>query len=687
VFIAVDYALVLAVCAATPQLTTSAELVQDWGTQQAIAASAIVSFAVVLPVHISLPMAALIVGTYAWGAASVVGFQTVAAMASSHCFVLALAMSVLLRVRLLRVAQATKWAPGNDRSAGDVRKRVAVAARRYEREQAALLHDTAASTLLLVGNGTPISRHRLSAQANSGLAALNAQPLAPPPQRIDLVAALRELASGMCTRVRFRGSPQLWLDGKLGTAVVAAVREAINNVDRHAGATEISVEVAPDRVVVTDNGSGFTGGSSTSGHGIAESIVGRMERAGAIATIHSVPGRGTAVELSWTDAAHYRRSPESDTGADGLSERIRLEYGRTLVVLALLTLILAAQYSINRHGNPAAQLALAALAALSYWAALPALRYGRRASRWFAIAVLLVVTGVQPALLAVSLPGESAQWSLWATGWCLLPLVLGLPLRTSIAILSVNWVAAYAVTLAQDPPIRILVGLLLLGAHLVVVQVLAQIAHAVIVDAAASAHAERQAHLDAVTREQVGAALDAGFQRRYADVRRSVIPLLTRLSRGEPIDTVLRQQARAQCQRIRTLLDQPHAVEHPLLCALQPAVTAAVNRNVNVDVHVQSELPELAEADAEQLIEAISRLMRECTAAVRIVLTTMDNELIVSVVCRGHDYNGNKGWSRGVTATDGKVEIVKRNDTTWLTIRHQIRQASPDDVLEYDRVF
>ena len=186
VFIAIDYAFVLAICAANPHLITGSELVQQWGTQQAVAASAIVTLAVVLPVRISLPMTALILATYAWASASVFGWESVAAMASLRYFAIAVAMSVLIRVALLRVAAATKRAHETYWRAGGIRKRVAAAATRYEREQFALLHDTAASTLLLVGNGTPVPQEKLVAQARSALAVLNGQPSTHPlqPHRI-----------------------------------------------------------------------------------------------------------------------------------------------------------------------------------------------------------------------------------------------------------------------------------------------------------------------------------------------------------------------------------------------------------------------------------------------------------------------------------------------------------------------
>ena len=49
-----------------------------------------------------------------------------------------------------------------------------------------------------------------------------------------------------------------------------------------------------------------------------------------------------------------------------------------------------------------------------------------------------------------------------------------------------------------------------------------------------------------------------------------------------------------------------------------------------------AKLPDLGQADVEQLTEAISRLLDKCTVGARLVLTTTSKELIVSVVGRGH---------------------------------------------------
>ncbi|HET8572082.1 MAG TPA: PspC domain-containing protein [Candidatus Limnocylindria bacterium] len=85
-------------------------------------------------------------------------------------------------------------------------------------------------------------------------------------------------------------------------ALVNACAEAVANAARHSGATTISVyvEVEEDTIsaFIRDQGSGFDPDVVPSDrHGIADSIVGRMERRGGTAFVHSAAGAGTEVVL------------------------------------------------------------------------------------------------------------------------------------------------------------------------------------------------------------------------------------------------------------------------------------------------------------------------------------------------------------------------------------------------------
>ena len=86
-------------------------------------------------------------------------------------------------------------------------------------------------------------------------------------------------------------------------AVVDACREATVNAAKHSGASQVSVymEVEPDTIstYIRDDGDGFDQAAvAPDRRGIAESILGRMERSGGSAIITTEPGGGTEVQLT-----------------------------------------------------------------------------------------------------------------------------------------------------------------------------------------------------------------------------------------------------------------------------------------------------------------------------------------------------------------------------------------------------
>ena len=85
-------------------------------------------------------------------------------------------------------------------------------------------------------------------------------------------------------------------------ALVSAVGEATLNAARHSGSTEVSVyvEVEDDAIsaYVRDHGAGFDPEAvATDRRGIADSIIGRMERHGGTAQVNSRPGAGTEIVM------------------------------------------------------------------------------------------------------------------------------------------------------------------------------------------------------------------------------------------------------------------------------------------------------------------------------------------------------------------------------------------------------
>jgi signal transduction histidine kinase len=88
-------------------------------------------------------------------------------------------------------------------------------------------------------------------------------------------------------------------------ALLAALREAVFNAARHAGApVQVYVESGPNGVeaFVRDRGVGFDLAAVPEDRlGVRESVVGRMERHGGKARVNSTPGDGTEVRLLMPD--------------------------------------------------------------------------------------------------------------------------------------------------------------------------------------------------------------------------------------------------------------------------------------------------------------------------------------------------------------------------------------------------
>jgi signal transduction histidine kinase len=102
-------------------------------------------------------------------------------------------------------------------------------------------------------------------------------------------------------RIEVASSGDAPLDEPL-TQLVLAAREALTNAAKHSGSGEIAVyaETGPAEIAVfvRDRGAGFDRAAvPRDRRGLAESIEGRMARAGGTATVTSSPGDGTEVEL------------------------------------------------------------------------------------------------------------------------------------------------------------------------------------------------------------------------------------------------------------------------------------------------------------------------------------------------------------------------------------------------------
>jgi signal transduction histidine kinase len=217
---------------------------------------------------------------------------------------LAPAKDVLLPVAVIFGAAAIILAPWWVRMVRGLAEERAARIRSQERaEVAAHLHDSVLQTLALVQKQAddPVQVAALARRQERELRAwLNAsRPVGTFAAALDAAAAEVEGDHHVPIEVVTVGDAPL--DEK-AAALVAATREALVNASKFAGPEPIALyaEVEDGRfeVFVRDRGPGFEPGEVPADRrGVRDSIVGRMERHGGKATVHSRPGHGTEVEL------------------------------------------------------------------------------------------------------------------------------------------------------------------------------------------------------------------------------------------------------------------------------------------------------------------------------------------------------------------------------------------------------
>ena len=103
----------------------------------------------------------------------------------------------------------------------------------------------------------------------------------------------------------------IYLSADKVSEAAAAVRQALENVTEHAGATKTTIFAEDENGQVTisirDDGRGFIYDEedlrARRKAGILKSMKGRIEELGGTVTVRTAPGRGTEVELSFSRGA------------------------------------------------------------------------------------------------------------------------------------------------------------------------------------------------------------------------------------------------------------------------------------------------------------------------------------------------------------------------------------------------
>ena len=222
---------------------------------------------------------------------------------------LASARDVVLPVTAALVAAALILAPWWLRLVRNYTAERAERVRTQERaEIAAHLHDSVLQTLALVQRRAddPRAVAQLARAQERELRAWLDRDRAPGEAGATFAAALdraaEEVEAAHGAEVEVVTVGDVPLDARV-EAIVAAAREAMTNAAKFAPGEPVRVYAEADggrlQVFVRDRGPGFDPATVPEDRrGVRESIIGRMERHGGSAKVHTAPGQGTEVELT-----------------------------------------------------------------------------------------------------------------------------------------------------------------------------------------------------------------------------------------------------------------------------------------------------------------------------------------------------------------------------------------------------
>lgn len=572
--------------------------------------------------------------------------------------------------RASRVADASLAAAHAERQAAEVSQ----ARRTDEREQLRLLHDTAMTTLTLVGAGVNVNADIVARRAAADLAAVeriaSTRPAGDHPVRLDQILEI-EIAryAGLLTVAS--SLSECRVPEGVGAAFAGAVHEALQNVVRHAGVEHATVRqyvhAGQVRVEIGDNGVGFCPSSApTQRFGVRESIMGRMAAVGGRAMLDSSPGSGTRWALQWPDAS--AGAPPVDP-----AHAVAVKYGDgplrgAIVVTGAWHIFNDLTGVVTGWGEYHSSIVVAAAwlvyAAVGAAAAMALLRGRGRgyAAPLTGVALLLATGALQTAMCPPQLTFTPAHWA-WANfGWFAMLLIWRLP---------VGWLF----TAMGSEVLITLVTLVLtrdmdrvdLARYFTVVYGAGSIEIGVawgarVLENRASAAARAATEKAALQAARTAAEqVHQDRQRRYAEVGQSVRQLLAALA-ARAVDLCsgdMQRRCALEASRMRRLIAEHDDVPSPLVHELRACADMAERRGVEVSVDIVGVPPDIPLKARRALSDGPMLVLANARHRARITVLSADDEVEVSLVADADPQRLSRPTVAGVTARlseeDGEV--------------------------------
>lgn len=637
-WVSADLVVVAIYLIGTPWIVGTTEFTTGPSPMLALAGTTVIAYGIAYPARQSI--FALIVVNAAWaiGIARVPDAGPPWGIFSYDFLVVEWILVAICRrlvVRAAIVADDVLAGAGDD----EVTRSVAVARHRLARQQFAIMHDTAASTLLMVGQGAAHNPALLAAQADRDLAtiaAFSASPATLSADQRDIVTGVHALSAQINTPVEFTGVTEVRVDADVADAIEGAAREALANVDRHARASRVTVTVTAREVRIADDGIGFDIGSPRVAQrfGVRNSIRGRMADVGGHVRIDSHPGGGTTVVIQWGVAA--ARSDELREGVE-LIQRLLYGFGYGLTVIATVVVVMQSQRSVFDERTNHAEQALVALAALAC-ALLAGFAVAHSAPRpviWASCVLVIVLVPIQEYLLPAASLTTGSNWAFAALGWVVVALTYRFSLREGMTALAVLWVIGAGMMLALRADRDVLVTVGYDAASVALIQASVFVFTGFLVSSATTARLVNDEHVRRWAAEAEERALADDVAGRYAMLSKTLVPLLQRLREPttDPRDPQIRLAALIEDARLRRLFAQTDNRDHQLLQELHPIIGEAEERGVSVTVDTGTVLPYVGSEVRDQLLAIAGIALAGTQSRARVVFMANGAAVTISVVC------------------------------------------------------
>jgi hypothetical protein len=462
----------------------------------------------------------------------------------------------------------------------------------------------------------------------------------------------------------------------IAAAASAATREALNNVDRHAGGATAKIDVCAGRLLISDDGVGFDDTRVQRGFGLRVSIEGRMARAGGTGSVTSTPEVGTTVELTWPELP-----PEPST--ESVDAR-RVERGFQYGLAAAQFLVVIEMLVIGFRGPAGIATAMSAVtvAVLFVTTAVSVVLVTHRSElyRWLWVGVLMSVGIAHILSLTESQRGIQQNWVSIAIGWGFVAMFTGWvsTLRRVVGAAGVvvgYWVVSGAVRVWQTPTSEMVEYAAFGIASVATMQVAAISCAWVLAEAVRVAEALGEEQHAAATSRAVEEAIQRDYRRHFASLTAGIVDLLRGVSDGTlPVDSPdVRSRARTEYARLRRLFAQADSFDHPVIERLRPRLDAAAERGADVTIEITSLPRKLDEQAVDRLTEAAMTLLDGAQRSVRLVVSAAEGQVTVSVVADCSDetrrlVEQRLGFEDFQLANDG--------DVTWLRVHAPVLVAT-----------